>query len=963
MQWDVFPSSSPATFTGTADLRRYRYENLVRKAMTRRKQRKSSFITSHSSFPPSAEVYIHPAHDDEVYVHPTHDHHEVYVHPKSRGASRRVESLDHSSCLPQEPVQSSSSAFFPSSFLVSTSSSPGLFPLSGRFPSPSQFDDSGNDCNYRHVPPENSFSPDHLRKNLRFRIPPLFLHVYPRSPVTYRLDLRFLDPPRLQISSPSSSCASFYDDDHREHLVKVLSPFLSPFLSSHLRRHGRPLISSTETRKDELLYETDSECISFTPPYQAFSPLADDDDDLLFSLSVLSKHVLRRNHHNETDVSESNSFLFNSSRSLFSSASSSSSCHQSSSSSSSSRGMHAGEIPGTRGHLSLSLREEVSRDQEKTSTKNGRTLMRPPPFSKNEDLFSSGLPPPTKLKMDAKTADRREERERGGEETLEERRREKEKDGGKKKKKKKDVYDEFVHALKKAVEEEDKRLRKKFQAEEEEKRRLQEEAERERRRREEEERERLRREREARELAERKAREERERKEREEKKRREKEEEERRRKQEEEEEKKRREKEEEERKRKEEEEKAQRLKELEKKKAEEKEKKSTEIKSSSPSQGGGALQTGNDSSSSSPPKESSPKESQESQKGLGGGGGETTGVSSAWIPRESDLFGSYMTDVEKVLQEAKRVENFQLVQLPGVPNEDVKALRIDIKKRINTALNQLASTTSQVIRVSLLLLSLSPFFSYHVFTCESLREFQRQLKTSRPAEASQYFRVQLCDRLLQLTDKGGQVSSRPSAAWAYAFLVRGLVQEDSLLEPLLRGHFYASCCYAAPFYYRKKQGMSMEEFQALRGQREGENEESFFSRMAAILRLWLGYLVASHQDGQIWAWFARFLNLNLSTPKSIRRICACILVEGLRVAGACCLSVYGRQFHKMMDLIRDKLMPPLLQLQQKNEGSCLSMYVTQLQTCLADYYESHRTLPEPEGKSMKMEATEANPDV
>lgn len=42
-------------------------------------------------------------------------------------------------------------------------------------------------------------------------------------------------------------------------------------------------------------------------------------------------------------------------------------------------------------------------------------------------------------------------------------------------------------------------------------------------------------------------------------------------------------------------------------------------------------------------------------------------------------------------------------------------------------------------------------------TCESLREFQRHLKSTRPVEALQYFRVQLCDRLLQLTDKGGQV--------------------------------------------------------------------------------------------------------------------------------------------------------------------------------------------------------------
>lgn len=53
----------------------------------------------------------------------------------------------------------------------------------------------------------------------------------------------------------------------------------------------------------------------------------------------------------------------------------------------------------------------------------------------------------------------------------------------------------------------------------------------------------------------------------------------------------------------------------------------------------------------------------------------------------------------------------------------------------------------------------------------------------------------------------------------------------------------------------------MEEFQALRGQREGENEESFFSRMAAVLRLWLAYLVASHRKLSLERISSFFLSL------------------------------------------------------------------------------------------------------
>lgn len=452
MQEEVFPCS-PASFTGTADLRRLGYENFVRrKAKARRKQRRESFVTSHSSFHASAQVC---------------------VHPKSRGASRRVDSFDDSSCLSQgKPVHhdSSSPPFFPSSFLFSTSPSPAFSHFPACFPSSSHHDDYDDGCYCRHLPPELSLSLDHLRKNLRFRIPPLFQHVYPRSPVTYRLDLRFLDLPRLQISSSSSPSPSFYDADHREHLVEVLSPFLSPFLSSHLHRR-RSSLSSTERRKDGLLHvETDSECISFPPSSsscQAFSSHSDDDDDLLFSLSVLAKHVLRKSPNNQADVSKTRS-LANSSLPLPSSDSSSSSCRQSSSSSSSSRGMTSGERG--RDHLPLSLGEE-----ETYTKKEDRSLIcLDSSFSSKEGFLFTGLPSLRKLKKDAKQGGRGEE---DGEAFKERKEKEKAR-GNKKKKKKKDVYDEFVHALKKAVEEEDRRLMNQLQAEEEEKRRLQEEAER-----------------------------------------------------------------------------------------------------------------------------------------------------------------------------------------------------------------------------------------------------------------------------------------------------------------------------------------------------------------------------------------------------------------------------------------------------------------------------------------------------
>ncbi|PFH37936.1 hypothetical protein BESB_002770 [Besnoitia besnoiti] len=319
----------------------------------------------------------------------------------------------------------------------------------------------------------------------------------------------------------------------------------------------------------------------------------------------------------------------------------------------------------------------------------------------------------------------------------------------------------------------------------------------------------------------------------------------------------------------------------------------------------------------------------------------------AFLPHPSDPSGAgtYLKAVFVLLQEASRTRDIPLTQLPGMSEAQVKALRIEIKKKINTALNQLASTTSQVIR-----------------TCETLREFQRRLKAG-PNDALNFFRFQLCDRLLQLADKGGQVSTRPSAAWAYAFLVRGLVQEDPPLERWLKAHVYAACCYAAPFYYRKKQGQSLEQFKTVRGQRESEDEEAFFARMAACLRLWLAYLVAAHKEDEVWSWFARFINLNLAGPKAARRVCACALVVGLKVAGAAALKVYGRQFQKVIDVVQTHLKPLLVAMQQKSGASYLSMYATQLETLLSDYYANNRTLPEPEGKAMKMEATEANPDV
>lgn len=61
----------------------------------------------------------------------------------------------------------------------------------------------------------------------------------------------------------------------------------------------------------------------------------------------------------------------------------------------------------------------------------------------------------------------------------------------------------------------------------------------------------------------------------------------------------------------------------------------------------------------------------EGKESGGGGGGEGQqhvsaggGGGGAWIPRESDPLGGYMADVGKLLQEAQRVQNFQLTVVP-----------------------------------------------------------------------------------------------------------------------------------------------------------------------------------------------------------------------------------------------------------------------------------------------------------
>lgn len=92
------------------------------------------------------------------------------------------------------------------------------------------------------------------------------------------------------------------------------------------------------------------------------------------------------------------------------------------------------------------------------------------------------------------------------------------------------------------------------------------------------------------------------------------------------------------------------------------------------------------------------------------------------------------------------------------------------------------------------------------------------------------------------------------------------------------------------------------------------------------------------------------------------RIGPALLLEFLQVGGHEAGRRFGKQFNKIMDVIKDCVLPRFQVLREKNPDG-IAATITQLSLLVDEFYANGKTFSEPEGKQMKQKESELSQDV
>ncbi|KAF8820760.1 hypothetical protein IE077_002838 [Cardiosporidium cionae] len=253
--------------------------------------------------------------------------------------------------------------------------------------------------------------------------------------------------------------------------------------------------------------------------------------------------------------------------------------------------------------------------------------------------------------------------------------------------------------------------------------------------------------------------------------------------------------------------------------------------------------------------------------------------------------------VKEAFQWMKKQQFYEKGEYEKIQTEaEIKSIRISIKRKINTVLNQIANTNHQVFK-----------------SCKELIQFFHEIAQTHVY--IQRYALFLCVELfLRQCSIGAQMDINASSVWGYAAVIRQLMRAFPEILEIFYGKLFSCCSYAVPFYYRKMKGMTHVYFEQLRGQLPSEGEETFFVRMATHLRFYTAFLILQEDFETLWIWFSRFLNLNSKKP---RRICTLLLLTALEVSAHSLLAVYKNQFRKVLQYIETCFVQKLRKLKEE----------------------------------------------
>lgn len=313
---------------------------------------------------------------------------------------------------------------------------------------------------------------------------------------------------------------------------------------------------------------------------------------------------------------------------------------------------------------------------------------------------------------------------------------------------------------------------------------------------------------------------------------------------------------------------------------------------------------------------------------------------SLTIPQLSD---AYIVSKLRLHQQWKNYMRNDYAQIKDDPHHQIKRFRLSTKKAVTLAVNQLASTSSQVDTVA----------SKLVETLMALYN-----RTSGDAQHARLYRYALTTTLEALLNNVEvQVVSNPRAVWGFGALLPRLCE-----CPELRLCFESSlidrCSYVIPYMTETGSSLLGQNASTMSGQKPGETQIQYAQRMAAYLRLWLVFLVITRETAQVWSWFARFLNASLPV-----HIAPCLLSSALEVCGFVALQSFPTQFRKILSSsIAIHTLPLYYRLREGDRTGIVAASITQIEVLL-DTFRRSNSLPVSDGFNMKAEARQLSRDL
>jgi len=292
------------------------------------------------------------------------------------------------------------------------------------------------------------------------------------------------------------------------------------------------------------------------------------------------------------------------------------------------------------------------------------------------------------------------------------------------------------------------------------------------------------------------------------------------------------------------------------------------------------------------------------------------------------LFGSTSARAE-----AKRVEDLvgEVEQRAKKFETDASqsSARMQIKKSVNRAINQISASEKQV-----------------------MNKMGELHQTIQRAEVTGTHALAFCEHIIAerlVAEGAGQVMLHPRSSFPIAMVTAALMAVYPTIRDLVVAHFHRASVMTVPMHARRTTGMSDEEYSEKMGRKRGESVEIYQKRMCGYVSLYaalvqtelpesLGIGANPYGIEHGWRWLARVANMK---PRNL----TCMAIDAfLDIAAFSLSSRYGRQFHKLMQALLDNVLPTVPSKAPPGPTS-------RLETFLKEILEK-RAVDAPKGKFM-----------